>query len=165
PWSEVTSRWPQATERVMAAGDHVNLDIIGAVDGYHFDVLRTAVAGPATERQQRLLAALASVQTALLQAVRPGTTVKELFAVAAAAADRHGFGNRLGPLLGHGIGLETVESPVLFPDTDAVLAPGMVLCIEPTLHIPGEAAVSVEDELVVRPHGIERLTHLPHLPA
>ncbi|MBE3598588.1 MAG: aminopeptidase P family protein [Limnochordaceae bacterium] len=61
-WSAVGSRWPQATERPIAPGEVVTLDIIGAYQGYQFDVLRTTVAGPPDVRpapaHRRLLEAV-----------------------------------------------------------------------------------------------------------
>lgn len=163
-WSQRTHRWPQATDRPIEEGDAVFLDIIGAVNGYQFDVLRTTAAGRPGPELERLLEATVAVQTAVLEAVRPGVPVADLFRAAHAAAERQGFGDALSPFLGHGIGLETVEAPLLTASSQAVLEPGMVLCIEPTLRLPGVAGASVEDEVVVRPDGFEWLTRSDRRP-
>lgn len=161
PWSLYTSRWPQATDRVIGEGDLVCLDIIGAVGGYQFDVLRTTTAGAPPPEAYRLLEAVLAVQDAVLAALRPGVTVAELFAAARRRAEELGFGDALGPLLGHGIGLETVEQPHLIAGVDDRIEAGMVLCVEPTLRRPGLGGASIEDEVVVRPDGIEFLTPTP----
>lgn len=164
PWSEYTSRWPQATDRILAEGDPVNLDIIGAYEGYQFDILRPAVAGKPGPLLQRMREALAAIQEALLALVRPGITVQHLFQKAQEVAEAHGFPHHLSSFLGHGIGLETVEEPLLIRGSREVLQPSMVLCIEPTLHVPGQGAVSVEDEVWLHEDGAQRLTSLPFLP-
>lgn len=161
PWSLYTSRWPQATDRVIEPGDLVYLDIIGAAQGYQFDVLRTTAAGAPSPEAHRLLEATLAVQDAVLAALRPGVTVAELFAAARRRAEDLGYGDALGPLLGHGIGLETVEQPHLIAGVDDRIEAGMVLCIEPTLRRPEVGGVSIEDEVVVRPDGIEWLTPTP----
>ena len=163
-WSQRTHRWPQATDRRIEDGEAVFLDIIGAVDGYQFDVLRTTAAGRPGPELERLLETTAAVQDAVLAAVRPGVAVADLFRTAQAAADRAGFTGELAPFFGHGIGLETVEAPLLTATSPAVLEPGMVLCIEPTLRLPGVAGASIEDEIVVRPDGFEWLTRLERRP-
>jgi Xaa-Pro dipeptidase len=62
--------------------------------------------------------------------------------------------------LGHGIGLETVEHPLLVPGSDVVLEPGMVLCIEPAIFVPDWAGCSVEEEIIVTDGEPELITHL-----
>jgi Xaa-Pro aminopeptidase len=51
---------------------------------------------------------------------------------------------------GHGIGIETVESPLLAPASDElVLATGMALCVEPGISRPGIGGALIEHELIV----------------
>ncbi|MFO7245224.1 MAG: Xaa-Pro peptidase family protein [Bacillota bacterium] len=159
-WSLRTHRWPPATERAAQDGEAVFLDIIGAAGGYQFDILRTTAAGAPGPELERLLETALAVQDAVLAAVRPGVAVPELFRAAEAAAERAGFRGELGTFMGHGIGLETVEAPLLAASSAAVLEPGMVLCVEPMLRLPGVAGASIEDEIVVRPDGFEWLTRL-----
>lgn len=165
PWTEGSARWPQATGRAIAPGEPVWLDVIGARAGYQFDVLRTTVvrpeAGPGTagaDRVRAMLDACASIVDVALARVRAGVTVAELLDAARAAAERAGYAEALSPFLGHGIGLETMERPFLMPGVEATLEPGMVLCVEPALRIPGVGGCSIEEEAVVRPDGVELLT-------
>lgn len=161
PWSLMSSRWPQALPRPVEEGDIVYLDIIGAVEGYQFDVLRTTVAGEPGAAQRKMLEACLAIQDEVLAACRPGTSVTQLLDVARRAAERLGYGPYLVSLLGHGIGLETMETPLLFPGVEDVLEEGMVLCIEPALQVPGVGGCSIEDEIVIRSGGAELLTDYP----
>ncbi|WP_243149658.1 M24 family metallopeptidase [Thermaerobacter sp. PB12/4term] len=163
-WSLLSFRWPQATDRRVRAGEAVALDIIGARGGYQFDVLRTALVGPVPPELERLAAAAADCLEAVLARCRPGVTVAELLAAASEAAARHGFGDSLAPLLGHGIGLETVEEPLLLPGVDDRLEAGMVLCVEPALRVPGLGGYSIEEMIVVEEGGPRILTRTPRRP-
>jgi len=60
--------------------------------------------------------------------------------------------------LGHGVGLELDEWPVLAEGWTAPLEPGHVFCVEPKLAFPGEGAVGIEDQYVVTADGAERLS-------
>lgn len=159
PWAFGGARWPQAMDRVLEAGDYVSVDIIGAADGYGFDVLRCFVAGEPTPAQRNLTEAAAAVTASVVAACRPGATAHDLRAAAAARAQTLGFGDALGDFLGHGIGMETMEWPLLEPDD--VLAPGMVLCLEPRLLVAGVGNACVEQEVAVTADGPELLTVTP----
>ena len=62
---------------------------------------------------------------------------------------------------GHAIGLETVEEPTLLPGVATPLLPGMVLCVEPGIQIPGVGGVCVEQEILVTEGTPEVITHAP----
>ncbi len=55
--------------------------------------------------------------------------------------------------MGHGIGLETVEEPLLTADNEAILEPGMVLCVEPGLFVPNWAGALIEQEVIIQESG------------
>ncbi|ADU51417.1 peptidase M24 [Thermaerobacter marianensis DSM 12885] len=163
-WSLLSFRWPQATDRRVRAGEPVAFDVIGARCGYQFDVLRTALVGPVRPELERLAGATEACLQAVLARCRPGTTVADLWAAAAGAAARFGLEANLAPLLGHGIGLETVEEPLLLPGVDDRLEAGMVLCIEPALRVPGLGGYSIEEMVVVEEDGPRLLTRTPRRP-
>ncbi len=154
------ARWPQAMDRVLEAGDYVSVDIIGACDGYGFDVLRCFVAGRASEAQRHLTEAAGQVTAAVVDACRPGARAADLRAAAVARATALGYREGLGDFLGHGIGIETMEWPLLGPDD--VLEPGMVLCIEPRLKVDGVGNACAEEEVAVTAGEPDRLTVTPY---
>ncbi len=161
PWSAWGSRWPQATQRAIGRGEIVTLDIIGAVEGHGFDVLRTTCVGKPEDRQATLLEAAHAALDAALGAVRPGVSAKDVFAALREPVEAAGLGQYLSPFFGHSIGIETVERPVLTTTSTSILEEGMVLCIEPGIYVPGWAGASIEQEVVVTGQGYELLTNCP----
>jgi Xaa-Pro aminopeptidase len=161
PWSARGSRWPPATDRVLQAGDWVYLDLIGAVQGYQFDVLRTVVAGQPSSEQVRLLGATARALEAAIAVARPGQPARVVCQCALQVLAEEGLANYASRFAGHGIGLETVEPPLLTPEEDWVLKPGMVLCVEPKVSIPGWGGCSIEQEILLGDGKNELLTALP----
>lgn len=150
PWSALGSRWPQATDRPMVEGDVVTLDIIGAVEGYQFDVLRSTTVGPAAGDARRMLEACLAAVERTVAAVRPGTAAEALVTEAGRAIEAAGLGPYASTFVGHGIGLETVEEPYLMPGVTTPLRAGMVLCIEPGIYVPERWGCSIEQEVIVR---------------
>ena len=153
PWSAWPSRWPQATDRELESGDIVTLDIIGAYQGYAFDVLRTCACGEPTSASLRLLEAAYAATERAVDACRPGATVASVCQTAGLALDEAGFGSHLPGFVGHGIGLETVEAPQLRAGVETRLQAGMVLCIEPGLFVRDVWGACVEQEIIVRESG------------
>ena len=60
--------------------------------------------------------------------------------------------------IGHGVGLELDELPVIARNYDFTLTEGMVFALEPKFVFPGQGTVGIEDTFVVRPHGLEQIT-------
>jgi Xaa-Pro aminopeptidase len=153
PWSAWPSRWPQATDRVLEAGDIVALDIIGACQGYGFDVLRSTVCGDPSPAIRGLLEAALSATERAVDVARAGARAETVHRAGCEALDEAGFGDHLPGFAGHGIGLETVEAPQLRPGVEKRLEPGMVLCIEPGIFIRDLGGACVEQEVIVAESG------------
>ncbi|MGI8475309.1 MAG: M24 family metallopeptidase, partial [Thermomicrobiales bacterium] len=153
PWSSYGSRWPQAMARAIAMGEVVALDAIGAYQGYQFDVNRTTVCGAPDSERLRLLETVLEATNRAVDACVAGARVGDVAGAAAAVVARSPFANALGPMMGHGIGLETVELPYVQRGDPSILEPGMALCIEPGVFIPEWAGASIEVEVIVREGG------------
>ena len=72
-----------------------------------------------------------------------------------------GFGTDQVKFLGHGVGLELDELPVLAAGVKSRLMPGMVIAIEPKFTFPGEGVVGIENTFAITENGLERLTLTP----
>jgi Xaa-Pro aminopeptidase len=153
PWSAWPSRWPQATDRVIEPGDIVTLDIIGAYQGYGFDVLRTIVCRDADPAARELLETALLATEWAVDAARAGAAAGSVHQAACEVIEKAGFGDHLPGFVGHGIGLETVEGPQLRPGVETQLEPGMVLCIEPGIFIRDFGGACVEQEVIVAESG------------
>jgi Xaa-Pro aminopeptidase len=140
-------------DRSIERGDIVALDAIGAYQGYQFDVNRTTVAGAPDAERLRLLETVLAATEAAVAACRAGEPVGAVAEAANAIVARSPFANAAGPMVGHGIGLETVELPYLMPGDPTPLDPGMALCVEPGIFIPGWAGASIEIEVIVQSQG------------
>ena len=161
PWSGGGSRWPQATERALAEGDVVVLDIIGAYRGYAFDVNRTTVVGAASAEDRRFLEAGHAATEAAVAAARAGAAIGEVVEAGRRAVAEAGYPELAPSGAGHAIGLETVELPYLSAGSAERLVAGMVLCIEPSIFVPGRIGCAIEQEVVVTEDAPEVLTTFP----
>ena len=157
-----------ASRRALQAGDFIVLDIGSAYAGYTADEARTFVVGPPTEQQQALYAVARATEDAVIDAMHPGVPVAELYSVAesvvAAGVPPHLTPGSLSlpGFVGHGVGLELDEPPVLWPRDDARLQVGMVLAVEIEVNAPAHATMAkLEDTVVVRPDGCEILAAAP----
>ncbi len=151
-----------ASDRIIQKGDLVLLDIGINYRGYHGDVARTYVAGKADERQKEVFSALLKIMENVLNHIREGVKAKDLYDLAVKTAQREGYadyfqgyGRQKGEYIGHGLGLEVDEPPVIGPYTDLELKEGMTLAVEPKIIIPGWGAVDIEDTLCVRKDGCQ----------
>lgn len=153
PWSAYGSRWPQAMNRTIEPGEIVALDAIGAYQGYQFDVNRTTVCGEPDTETRRLLETTLEATDAAVAAIRPGVPVSAIADAAIEVMQRGRYGDYFGGMLGHAIGLETVELPYLKTGEPTTLQPNMVLCVEPGLFIPGVAGAAIEQEVIVHAIG------------
>ncbi len=153
PWSAFGSRWPQAMNRTIEPGEIVALDAIGAYQGYGFDVNRTTVCGKPDAETRRLLETTLEATNAAVAQIRPGAAVATVADAAVEVMHRGRYGDYFAGMMGHGIGLETVELPYLKVGEPTLLEPNMVLCVEPGLFIPNVAGAAIEQEVVVHASG------------
>lgn len=151
--------------RRIAAGDPVIFDYTGVLDGYICDQTRTLVIGTLPDRLARAHDATLEILAATTAAIRPGVTPEALYRVALDRARDLGYadafmgaGAQRARYVGHGLGLELDEWPVLADGFTDPLEPGCVFCVEPKLVFPGEGAVGIEDQFAVTAVGAERLT-------
>lgn len=151
----------RAGPRTIAAGDLVVIDFGALVDGYHSDMTRTVAVGAPSSTQERMLAVVGEAQAAGVAAVRAGVDAK---AVDAACREVIGAAGWLDAFLhstGHGVGLDIHEDPRLAQTSEAVLAPGHVVTVEPGVYLPEHGGVRIEDTVVVTDEGCVTITLAP----
>jgi Xaa-Pro aminopeptidase len=147
--------------RTLERGDTVIVDVGALVDGYHSDMTRSYVVGSASARQVELYELVAESQAAGLAAVAPGVAAKDVDAACRAVFDKADLGDWFIHGTGHGVGLEIHESPFLGPTSDATIAAGNVVTVEPGLYRGGFGGFRIEDLVVVTDGGHRTVTHTP----
>jgi len=144
------------------------LDYGRVLEGYHIDQTRMACWGEPAMKVWRAFDAMLEVEEAVFAALRPGVTWEETYQVAVDRAAGLGYaegfmglGSEQVKFVGHGVGLELDEPPILAPRMPHPLEAGMTLAVEPKVALPGLGVVGIEDTVVIRESGIERLTSCP----
>jgi Xaa-Pro aminopeptidase len=158
--------WGPSSRR-LEAGDLVVVDFTLSYEGYHCDMTRTYCVGAPNQEQRDLWERLLELHLQVVDRVRPGVTGEELYLVAKGLAEEMGLidnfmgvGSERGSYIGHSIGLELDEWPVLGAGYHEPLPVGAVITIEPKFMVPGQGAVMVEDDIVVTPSGHEVISTL-----
>jgi len=142
----------------------VQVDYVGVVGGYMVDQARTFFLGEPPDKFLRIHSVALSVQNALVEQARPGIRAEELYNTAIRIVGEAGLTNGfMGfpqpvPFVGHGIGLELDELPLLGRKSPHVLHPGMVIALEPKFILPGEGLAGIENSFAVTETGLEKLT-------
>ena len=157
------------SRRVIDPSDLVLIDIPTCVEGYHADQSRMYSAGEAPSRARDLFERLREVADTIIQNMRPGITVRDLCNDAFSAAEKAGLKNSFmmfdngsrAHFIGHGVGLEINEPPLLAATGAVVLAPGMTLALELHLMEPDEYTVKLEDTILITESAAEILTLSP----
>jgi Xaa-Pro aminopeptidase len=113
------------------------------------------------ERQREIYGIVKEAHDLALAAVKPGVSFRELDAIARDFIAVRGYGEFFGHGLGHGVGLEVHEKPVISYRGEGNAEAGMVFTIEPGIYIPGWGGVRIEDTVAVTPDGCRCLTKVP----
>jgi len=142
----------------LRRGELVTLDFGAIIEGYHCDMTRTVVLGPAAQWQRELHALVRAAQEAGCAALVPGTEAAAVDAAARAVIDDAGHGADYPHGLGHGVGLRIHEAPALGPTGRGTVAVGMTVTIEPGVYLAGRGGVRIEDTMLVRQGHPEPLT-------
>lgn len=154
----------QVGPRRVQVGDLVVIDIGAEVDGYRSDMTRTYVVGSPTDRQQLLLDTVTRAQDAGVALARAGSVGSDVDQACRAVLAGEGLADAFVHGVGHGVGLEIHEPPMLGRQSGAVLESDWVVTVEPGVYFPGEGGVRVEDTVLVTAGEAERLTRSPKDP-
>jgi Xaa-Pro aminopeptidase len=107
----------------------------------------------------------------IIEMLRPGIRCCDLYAESfTIAKEELGMGPyfmRLGtdskrvPFIGHGVGLELNEPPLLGNNNHEVLEEGMIIALELEMSASIGEVVKLEDTILITPEGVEVLTITP----
>ncbi|MGG1660156.1 M24 family metallopeptidase [Brevibacillus sp. NRS-1366] len=147
----------RASEKVIEAGEMVTLDFGAAYKGYHSDITRTLSVGEPNPKMKEIYDIVLRAQIAGVQALKPGVTAKAADAATRDIITAAGYGDAYGHSAGHGLGLEVHELPGLSTVSTFVLAPGMLVTMEPGIYVSGLGGVRIEDDVLITADGHEIL--------
>ncbi|SNX55355.1 aminopeptidase P family protein [Thermoanaerobacterium sp. RBIITD] len=151
----------KASDKIIENGDFVTFDYGCKVNGYCSDMTRTVVVGKANDRQKEIYNTVLEAQMNAINNLKAGMIENEGDNLARRVIDEKGYGNYFGHSLGHGVGLEIHERPVLSPRGNNVLKAGMIVTIEPGIYIPDFGGVRIEDMVLLKEDGVIDLTNSP----
>lgn len=150
------------TDRTLLAGDLVVIDFGASVDGYGSDMTRTLViGGEPSDDQRQLYDAVAAAQAAGVATVRDGVDQVAVDRACRAVLSEHGLEEAFVHGVGHGIGLEIHEQPILSARSVGILSADLVVTVEPGAYVPARGGVRVEDSVVVTSDGCDPITRFP----
>jgi len=144
----------------VSTGQPLLIDFGGQVDGYRADMTRTIFFGEPSAETRRRYEAVRQAQQLAFDAAMPGVIGSELDRIAREHLTQAGLGEAFTHGLGHGIGLEIHEAPML-KDWHQPLEAGMVFTLEPGVYVPGEIGIRIEDDVHLTDAGARRLTTAP----
>lgn len=149
---------------LLQAGQCFMVDMGGNFYGYMGDMSRVFSIGRLPEQAYTAHQTCIEIQEEIAAMAKPGTVCEDMYNKAIEIVTKAGFADyfmgvdQKAKFIGHGIGLEINEMPVLAPRMKQELEPGMVFALEPKIVLPGIGPVGIENSWAVTTDGLEKLT-------
>jgi Xaa-Pro aminopeptidase len=154
-----------ASFRRIGRNEPIGIDYGIGVNGYVADQFRTLVIGDLPDELMRAHDFSVEIHSLFVKEAKPGVPCSDLYRLALKKAEKTGFGQYFNGhgegkvrFVGHGLGLEIDEYPILAPRFNQRLEPGMVIALEPMFVFPSKGIVGIEDDYLVTEMSVERLT-------
>lgn len=149
-----------SNETVLQTGDIVLLDFGAKVGSYCSDMTRTVFLGNATDEQKKLYTTTREAQEVAIECLASykaeGFNLQNVHNAAISHITSLGY-PPTPHAIGHGVGLQVHESPVISPFSDEPIEQGMVVTIEPGIYLEGVGGIRIEDTILITPTGVELL--------
>lgn len=153
-----------ASFNTITENEPILIDFGVGINGYVTDMTRTFVIGKLSQELGYAYSFAKEVKDFMEHWVRPGRYCSSLYKEVIELANRAGYQDyfmgyrgRQASFVGHGIGLEIDEYPLIAPNFHQEFQENMVFAFEPKLVFPDVGAVGVEDDYLVTGTGVERL--------
>lgn len=151
----------QVTDRVVQNGDFVTMDFGCVYKGYCSDMTRTVAVGTPTDEMKKVYQIVLDANLRAMDGIKAGVKCSDIDALARGYIFDKGYGEYFGHGLGHSVGLQIHEEPRFSPKCDVITEENMVITDEPGIYLPGKFGVRIEDLVVVKKDGYERLSNSP----
>ena len=147
------------TDRKIQRQDIITIDMGCKINGYCSDMTRTIFVGDVPQNMKEVYNLVLKNQEQALNDIHDGANTKQISKMVDNDFRLHNYD--LIHALGHGVGLDIHESPVLGINSEAILKENMVVTDEPGIYIPGQFGVRIEDTVLVNKATCEPLTKSP----
>ena len=151
------------SERPVAEGEPLVIDMGARVDGYSSDLTRTICLGTHDEVFGTIYRLVLQAQRAAIDGIEAGMSGEQADALARRVIEEGGHGEEFGHGLGHGVGLAPHEQPRLGRGSQDVLTEGMVFTVEPGIYVSGWGGVRIEDMTVLHQGRVKVLSRATKL--
>ena len=156
-----------ANGSLIRPGMTVMVDMCGNFTGYMTDMTRVYSVGELSPLAAGAHRCSIEIHRQLGLMGKPGVAASDLYNRAVDIVNEAGLGDyfmgytQKAGFVGHGVGIEVNEAPVLAPRSKDVLVENQVIALEPKFVIPHVGAVGIEDTYVVTPDGLQAITDAP----
>lgn len=156
-----------ANGTTMHPGETVMVDVCGAFNGYQTDMTRVWRIGEIPHSAYKAHQCAVHILRECEKKARPGVKVADIYNMAIGIAEREGLSqyfmghNQQAPFIGHGVGIELNELPVITAKSRDIFQENMTIALEPKFVIPHVGAVGLENTYIVTPSGLECITNFP----
>lgn len=146
----------------LESGQCVVMDFGARAQGYCSDMTRMVFLGQPDAESKHAYEVLRSANEGVEAFLRAGVTGKQAHELAEQVLASGGFANTMGHSLGHGVGIDIHELPLLSPRNTQALVQGNVVTVEPGIYIPGRFGMRLEDCGVITDNGYEVFSQSTH---
>jgi Xaa-Pro aminopeptidase len=137
------------SKKTIESGEPVVIDIGAKYKNYTSDITRTICVGTPDKTYRKVYDTVLGAQLAAIAIIKEGMSGEAADNIARTVIQEGSFGEKFGHSLGHGLGLETHESPRLSMRSADKLVNGMVFSIEPGIYLPEWGGIRIEDTVVM----------------
>lgn len=156
--SGINSSMPHSipTDKKIESGDIITLDFGCIFNGYCSDMTRTIFVDFIQDYTKKIYELVLKNQMQILEEMKDGANTKNLFKIV--ESDFNLYNHTLIHALGHGVGMEVHENPVIGSKKEIILKNNMIMTNEPGIYIPGKFGVRIEDTVLITKNGCINLT-------
>jgi len=157
-----------AGRKTICAGEPVMVDFASVLNGFHMDETRMFAIGKMPGKALRTARAAMAIHQELLDTIKPGMCAHDVLSHALHIAESLGYkqsylgipGNQVS-FVGHGIGYELIEPPIIARAKEDILLPGMTVALEPKFVFENEFSAGIESVFLVTDTGARLISKTP----
>lgn len=153
-----------ASGHALREGNTIMFDMAGNYGAYQTDMSRTFAIGSVSDLARKAHQTSIDIHNAIIRTAKAGISCASLFFIAeeivkTAGLESYFMGTaQQAKFIGHGLGLEINEPPVLTPRSKEILQSGMAIAVEPKFTLPEIGAVGIENTYIVHETELEKIT-------